>query len=71
MRSSSRGSAEVEAALIIPLAVLIIVGMVRLGTELFDRTAVDSLKNSEAAEELVGGGRIPTESILRGRWYIK
>ena len=71
MRSSRRGSAEVEAALIIPLAVLIIVGMVRLGTELFDRTAADSLKNSEAAEELVGGGRIPTESILRGRWYIK
>ena len=68
---SSRGSAEVEAALIIPLAVLVIVGMIRLSTELFGRTAADSIRNAEAAAELVEDGKLPTESILRGRWYLK
>ena len=68
---SSRGSAEVEAALIIPLAVLVIAGMIRLSTELFDRTAAESVSNAQSAAELVEGGKLPTESILRGRWYLK
>jgi len=69
--SSVRGSAEVEAALIIPLAVLVIAGMIKLGTQLFDRTVESSLKNTQAAAELVEGGKLSTESILRGRWYLK
>ena len=68
---SLRAGAQVEAALIIPLVILIIAGMIRLGTELFDRTAVSSAENCIRAEVLSGGGLIPAESILRGRWYFK
>ena len=60
-----------DAVLIIPLAVLVIVGMIRLSTQLFDRTAADSTSNAESAAELVDGGKLSTESILRGRWYLK
>ena len=67
----SRGSAEVEAALILPLAVLIIVGMLRLSTALYDNVVASSEENSSAAAVLVEGGRLPTESILRGRWHLK
>ena len=68
---SFRASAQVEAALIIPLVILIIAGMIRLGTELYSRTAESSAVNVSYAEKLVCGGAIPTESILRGRWHIK
>ena len=69
--SSSGGSVEVEAALILPLTILVIVGMMRLSTTLYEKTAAASLENSRAAQELVEGGALPTESILRGRWYLK
>ncbi len=68
---SFRASAQVEAALIIPLVILIIAGMVKLGTDLYARTAESSAANAEYAEELAKGGSIPAEAILRGRWHIK
>ena len=68
---SFRASAQVEAALIIPLVVLITVGMVRLGTAMFGRVAESSAENCVKAASLSEGGRIPAESILRGRWYFK
>lgn len=68
---SFRASAQVEAALIIPLVILIIAGMIRLGSVLFARVAESSGENCIKAELLSGGGHIPAESILRGRWYFK
>ena len=71
LSSDSRGSAQVEAALIIPLAVLVIVGMLRLSTTLFYKVSESSVMNSAAAAELAEGGKLPVEKILRGRWYLK
>ena len=68
---SSRGSAEVEAALIIPLVILIIVGMVKLGVQLFEKVDASCLEHQAYAEELAGGGKIPEESVLRTRWYFR
>lgn len=68
---SSRGSAEVEAALILPLVILIIVGMVKLSVTLCSKVELSSLAGSEAASSIAEGGTIPAESILRGRWYFK
>ena len=68
---SFRGSAQVEAALIIPLVILIVAGMIKIGMTLEQKVIVSSAENCAAAELLSRGGKIPTESILRGRWYIK
>ena len=68
---SSKGSAQVEAALIIPLVILIIAGMINLCTALFGKTAESSAEGSAAASVLAEGGAVPTESILRGRWLLK
>jgi len=68
---SSRGSAQVEAALIIPLTVLIIVGMVKLSVSMYGRVTESSQAGSAAAELLSDGGLVPVESVLRGRWHIK
>ena len=66
-----RASTQVEAALIIPLVILIIAGMIRLGTAMFERVAVSSAENCIKAAVLSEGGLLPAESILRGRWYFK
>ena len=60
-----------EAALIIPLVILIIAGMVRLGIQLYEKVDLSSLEHQLYAEELAGGGKIPEESVLRARWYFK
>ena len=70
-QASLRASAEVEAALIIPLVILIIAGMVKLGAALYAKVYESSAENCIKAEVLAGGGLIPAESILRGRWYFK
>ncbi len=67
----SEGSAQVEAALIIPLVILIVVGMIKLGTLLCEKVETSSSEHAAYAQELTEGGRIPAEKILRGRWYIK
>ena len=66
-----RASAQVEAALILPLVILIIAGMIRLGTSMFMRVTESSAENCIKAAVLSEGGIIPAESILRGRWYFK
>ena len=68
---ASRGSAEGEAALIIPLVILIIVGMVKLGIQLYEKVDSSSAEHQIYAQELAGGGKIPEESLLRARWYFK
>lgn len=71
MQPALRGSAQVEAAMIIPLVVLVIAGMINLGSGLYSKTAVSSAANEAAAKVIVKGGTIATESIMRGRWHIK
>ena len=60
-----------EAALIIPLVILIVVGMIKLGTQLVGKVEVSSSEHAAYAQELTEGGKLPAEKILRGRWYIK
>ena len=68
---NSRGSAQVEAALIIPLVILLIAGMIELGMTLEERVRISSIRNAEQAENIIDGGRFPAEAILRGKWYFK
>ena len=70
-RPGLRASAEVEAALILPLVILIIAGMIRLGSAMLAHVAESSAENCLQASVLSGGGLLPAEAILRGRWYFK
>ena len=67
----SRGSAQVEAAILIPLVILVVAGMIKLSTELFDKVVVSSENGCSHASALATGGVVATESILRGRWHFK
>ena len=71
LRPNSKGSAQVEAALIIPLVVLIIVGMIELGTLLEKKVETSSLQHASEAAVITEGGTFPAETILRGKWYFK
>ena len=71
MAPGLRGSAQVEAAMLVPLVVFIIAGMISLGSDLYAKTAKSSALNTAAAGALSRGGTLPAESILRGRWHLK
>ena len=71
MISYTKGSAQVEAAIIVPLVILLIVGMLKLGLQLEEMVEISSMAHSAASADIVDGGSLPAESILRGRWYIK
>ena len=60
-----------EAALIIPLVILIIVGMIEIGMTLEERVQISSTEHAAQAADITDGGRFPAEAILRGKWYIK
>ena len=60
-----------EAALIIPLVILIIAGMIELGWKLCEKVEISSSEHTVYARELTEGGKLPPDKILRGRWYIK
>ena len=60
-----------EAALLIPLVILIIAGMIRLGGQLCEKVETSSAAHAAYAVELTEGGKLPPEKILRGRWYLK
>ena len=60
-----------EAALIIPLVILLIVGMIELGMTLEERVQTSSIQHAAQAEDITDGGRFPAEIILRGKWYFK
>ena len=60
-----------EAALLIPLVILIVAGMIKLGTALCSKVEASSGEHQQYAVELTEGGKLPAERILRGRWYLK
>ena len=60
-----------EAALLFPLVILMIAGMIRLGGQLCEKVQKSSSEHTAYAIELTEGGKLPPEMILRGRWYIK
>ena len=60
-----------EAALLIPLVILIVVGMIRLGGLLCEKVEKSSSEHTAYASELTEGGKLPAEKILRVRWYIQ
>lgn len=67
----NRGSALVQASIIIPLIVLIIVGMISLGNDLCEKVETSSAEHCAAVEDIIDGGTIPPESVIRGKWYFK
>ena len=60
-----------EAALIFPLVILAVVGMIKLGTELCAKVEKSSAEHVLYAQEYAEGGKLPAEKILRGKWYVK
>ena len=71
LRPNSRGSAQVEAAIIIPLVILLIAGMIELGMLLENKVEISSFQHAAEASDITDGGRFPAEVILRGKWYFK
>lgn len=63
-----RGSAVVEAALVFPLVVLIIAGVIGLSLQILDETKTDALRHREEAREALDPCIISTENIMRGVW---
>ena len=71
LKLNSRGSAQVEAALIIPLVILLTAGMIGLGMTLEEKVQTSSIQHAAQAADITDGGKFPAEAILRGKWYIK
>ena len=63
--SDRRGSTVVEAALIFPLVVLIIAGVIGLSLQILEETKTDALRHRE---EALDPRILSTENIMRGVW---
>ena len=66
--SDRRGSTVVEAALVFPLVVLIIAGVIGLSLQILEETKTDALRHREEAREALDPRILSTENIMRGVW---
>ena len=65
--NGSRGSAMVEAAMVFPLVILIVAGVIMTGLKMYSHVRADAVfHKSEAQAELM----ITAEDILRGKWTV-
>jgi hypothetical protein len=58
----------VEAALVFPLVVLIIAGVIGLSLQILEETKTDALRHREEAREALEPHIVSTENIMRGVW---
>ncbi|MBQ2095675.1 MAG: pilus assembly protein [Firmicutes bacterium] len=58
----------VEAALVFPLVVLIIAGVIGLSLRILAETKTDALRHREEAREALDPRILSTENIMRGVW---
>ena len=68
--SDAEGSAIVEAALVFPLVVLIIAGIISLSLGVMEETKADALRHRTEAREALDPRILSTENIMRGVWLI-
>lgn len=69
--NSKKGSSTVEAALLIPLLILIIVTLVNAGIKLEKRVEESSKEHVYSAEDVLKSKIDNPEKIIRARWVIK
>ena len=68
--SDPEGSAVVEAALVFPLVVLIIAGVIGLSLDVMEETRADALRHRTEARAALDPRILSTENIMRGVWLI-
>ena len=66
-----RGSAQVEAAMIVPLLILIIAMIIRVGIGQTDSVQVNADRHREQAAGICAGKACSPENLLRGKWMLK
>ena len=66
--ASKRGSANVEAAMILPVLILIIAGMISCSFTLMGRVKDASDSDLEKHEKFMTNMLFTTEDLLRGKW---
>ena len=66
--SEPDGSAVVEAAMVFPLVVLLIAGLIGLSLQILEETEEDALRHRGEARDALDPGILSTENILRGVW---
>ena len=71
MRISKRGSVFVEAAIVIPILVLIIAGLIRVSFTLMDRVKQGSEEILQQNRQMQENENLTTEDILRGKWLVR
>ena len=71
MRISKRGSVFVEAAIVIPLLILIIAGIISLSFTLTDRVKTQSEELRQKTARMMENTDLTTEDILRGKWLVR
>ena len=68
--SDPEGSAAVEAAMVFPLVVLIIAGVIGLSLGVLEETREDALRHRTEAREALDPRILSTENIMRGVWLV-
>ncbi len=65
------GSSAVEAALIYPLIILIIAGLISIGSDMSGKVVSSSAAHALAARESCEDETVSAEDIMRGRWIFR
>lgn len=68
--SDPSGSTFVEAALVFPLVVLLLAGLIGLSLNIMEETRADAQRHREEAREALDPHLLSTENILRGVWLL-
>lgn len=68
--SDPEGSTAVEAAMVFPLVVLIIAGVIGLSLGVLEETREDALRHRTEAREALDPRILSTENIMRGVWLV-
>ena len=69
--STKRGSATVEAALVIPLLILIIALIICAGIKYEKHVEESSNEHIQAADEVLVDDLTNIEDVVRGRWVLQ
>ena len=68
---AKQGNAVIEAALVLPLIILISAALIRAGSDMSSRVIETSSIHTEQARAECEGGMVDTEDIMRGRWVLR
>ena len=68
--SDEQGSAVIEAALVFPLVVLLLAGLIALSLHIMEDTQADAAVHREAASASLDDHLLCTENVLRGVWLL-